>query len=469
MREKLYAIIDVETTGGRAARDRITEIAVVVHDGTKVVDTFESLVNPETRIPYGITQLTGISQEMVDDAPKFYEIARKIVELTEGAVFVAHNVRFDYSFIREEFKRLGFTFTRKQLCTVRLSRKAFPGLPSYSLGKLIKHFGINVNDRHRAMADTMATVELFEKILNKEDGGATAEEMINLGIKEALLPKNVSLEIMHALPEECGVYYMHDEEGRCVYVGKSINIKKRVAQHFSKKTEKASKFQRFVHDITYEITGSELAALLLESHEIKTLRPYINRAQRRRYFPYVIHTFTNEEGYVCFDVDKPTAAKRKKLNVVAEYTKVTGAKGRLKYALENYELCGKFCNLDTGTTACFNFHLKQCRGGCVGQEAAEEYNERAAEVIERFATVFDEDFCIIDVGRNEQEQSIVLVEDGEYKGYGYVDKDGFYGSAEEIRDAVKMYAGNPETSRIIRHFLSKNPRTRVINMANLVG
>lgn len=464
MKEKLYAIIDVETTGGRAVRDRITEIAIVVHDGTKIVDTFDSLVNPETRIPYGITQLTGITQEMVADAPKFYEIAKKVVELTEGAVFVAHNVRFDYSFIREEFRRLGFTFTRKQLCTVRLARKAFPGLRSYSLGKLIKHFGIQVNDRHRALADTLATVELFEKILHKEDGGQTAEEMINLGIKEALLPKNVSLETMHALPEACGVYYMHDEEGRCVYVGKSINIKKRVAQHFSKKTEKASKLQRFVHDITYEITGSELAALLLESHEIKTLRPYVNRAQRRRYFPFVIHTYTNDEGYICFAVDKPTAAKRKKLNVVGEYTKLNGAKGRLKYALEHYELCGRFCNVDTGTTACFNFHLKQCRGGCVGQEAAEEYNARARAVIERFATVFEEDFCIVDCGRNEQEQSIVLVEDGEYKGYGYVDKEHFYGSASAIRDAVKMYPGNPETSRIIRHFLSKNPRVKVVKM-----
>lgn len=464
MKEKIYAIIDIETTGGRAARDKITEIAIVLHDGTKIIDTYETLLNPETRIPYGITQLTGITQEMVDGAPKFFEVARKIVEMTEGAIFVAHNVRFDYSFIREEFKRLGFTFTRKQLCTVRLARKAFPGLRSYSLENLIKHFKIKVNDRHRAMADTLATVELFEKILNKEDGGTTADELINLGIKEALLPKNISLEMMHALPEECGVYYMHDEEGRCVYVGKSINIKKRIAQHFSKKTEKASKLQRFVHDITYEITGSELAALLLESHEIKKLRPYINRAQRRRYFPYVIHTEVNEEGYTCFDVARPSAAARKKLNVVAEYAKLTSAKGRLNYAIENYELCGKYCNIDAGTTACFNYHLKQCRGACVGKESPEEYNERANAVIERFATVFDEAFCIVDQGRNEQEQVLVLIEDGEYKGYGYIDKNEFYGSAEEIRDAIKYYTGNPETSRIIRHWMSKNPRKTLIKM-----
>lgn len=462
MGEKIYAIIDVETTGGRAARDKITEIAIVLHNGHKIIDKYETLINPETSIPYGITQLTGISQEMVQDAPKFYEVARKIVEMTEGAIFVAHNVRFDYSFIREEFRRLGFTFIRKQLCTVRLSRKAFPGLPSYSLEKLIRHFKIKVEARHRAMADTMATVEIFEKILAGEHGKSNADDLINLGIKEALLPKNVTLDILHALPEECGVYYMHDEEGRCVYVGKSINIKKRVAEHFSKKTEKASKLQRFVHDITYEITGSELVALLLESHEIKQLRPYINRAQRRRYFPYAIHSYLNEEGFICLDVDKPTATTRKKLNIVAEYSKLLSAKGRLKYAIENYQLCGRYCNLDTGTTACFDYHLKRCKGACVGKEEPEAYNERVLEAIEKFKTFFDSNFGIVDVGRTPKECSIVLVEDGEYRGFGYVDKEYFYGSSEEIRDAIKSYQGNPETSRIIRHWMGKNERAKIL-------
>ncbi|HMR44937.1 MAG TPA: 3'-5' exonuclease, partial [Saprospiraceae bacterium] len=146
--KNLFAIIDVETTGGRANRDRITEIAIALHDGEKVVKTFESLINPECPIAYGITELTGITNDMVADAPRFYEVAKEIGQLTEGAVFVAHNVRFDYGFIREEFNRLGFTYSRRQLCTVRLSRQVFPGLQSYSLGNLIRHFKIRVNDRH---------------------------------------------------------------------------------------------------------------------------------------------------------------------------------------------------------------------------------------------------------------------------------------------------------------------------------
>ncbi|MEO1714706.1 MAG: 3'-5' exonuclease, partial [Bacteroidota bacterium] len=200
----------LETTRCRASRDKITEIAIVLHDGQQILDQFESLVNPECPIPYGITELTGISQEMVADAPKFYEIAKQVVEITEGAVFVAHNVRFDYSFLQAEFRRLGFTYTRKNLCTVRLSRKAFPGLPSYSLGKLIRHFGIQVPARHRAMADTMATVELFQRILAQQESEDHVYSLVNLGMRESLLPKNLSIEKIHALPEENGVYYFHD-------------------------------------------------------------------------------------------------------------------------------------------------------------------------------------------------------------------------------------------------------------------
>ena len=329
-----YAIIDIETTGGTANRSKIIEIAIAVHDGLKVVDTYETLINPETSIPPGITQLTGITQEMVVDAPKFYEVAKKIVEMTKKTIFVAHNVRFDYSFVKEEFRRLGFAYTRRQLCTVRLSRQAFPGLPSYSLSNLIRHFKLPCSNRHRAMGDVEATIVLFEKILAKEAGEEQVEDMVNLGVKESLLPKNITLEQLHALPEDCGVYYLHDEVGDVVYVGKSINIKKRVMEHFAKVTEKARKLQQYVDDISFEITGSELVALLLESYEIKRLRPIVNRAQRRSYFPYVIYQYTDAHGYICLDITKPTAKVRKGLKVVAEYPKTGSARGYLKRAIE---------------------------------------------------------------------------------------------------------------------------------------
>jgi len=232
MKTKLYAVVDIETTGGMARRDRITEIAIVVYDGKEIIDRFESLINPERSIPFEITRITGITDSMVADAPKFYEVAKKVIEMTEGAIFVAHNVRFDYSFIREEFASLGYTFTRRQLCTVVLSRKSFPGLRSYSLGNLIRHFDIKVANRHRAMDDVLATVDILGRILSSEEGVQKADRIINAGIKASHLPKDITMEMIHSLPESAGVYYFYNVYGQVIYVGKSINIRKRIMQHF---------------------------------------------------------------------------------------------------------------------------------------------------------------------------------------------------------------------------------------------
>lgn len=461
MKQKLYAIVDLETTGGRAARDKVIEIAIVLHDGAQAVDTYSTLINPECYVPYGITQLTGITQDMVQGAPRFCEVARKVVEMTEDAIFVAHNVRFDYSFLREEFARLGYTFSRRNLCTVRLSRKAFPGLPSYSLGNLIRSLNIPVENRHRALDDALATAELLRRILNREDNQQRVNEMVNLGVKEALLPKNLTLEHIHALPEECGVYYFHNQKGDVVYVGKSINIKKRVAEHFADKTEKGGKLQQHVHDVSYELTGSELVALLLESHEIKRLRPAINRAQRVQRFPYVIHAYEDQAGYLCFELAQVTAQSRKKYNIISEYPKLSHAKGHLGRVMEQYELCSRLCSLHPGKGACFHYHIKQCRGACIGTEPADSYNERARAARDSLSTVFERDFFILDQGRCPEEMSVVLVEEGNYRGYGYVDRERLNGQTDELRDAIKPFPGNPETTRIIQRYLSKGNGVKV--------
>ena len=273
MPEQKFAIVDIETTGGKPGRDKIIEIAVVIIEKNEIIDRYESLIDPECAIPTNITYLTGIDQAMVMGKPKFYEIAKKIVELTEGCVFVAHNVRFDYTFIREQFKSLGFTYSRKTLCTVRLSRKVFHDLPKHSLGFLIKHFDISVEDRHRAMADVLATWFVFKKIQQSEVFESEMDSIISMGIKESLLPQNLSKSDIEELPEDPGVYYMHDVEGRPVYIGKSVNIRSRVSSHFNKKTSKGSKLQKHVDFISYQLTGSDLMASFVESIEIKRHLP----------------------------------------------------------------------------------------------------------------------------------------------------------------------------------------------------
>lgn len=456
-----FAIVDVETTGGRASRDKVIEIGIVLHDGQQVIQTFESLINPNTYIPAGIVQLTGITQEMVQDAPPFYEVARQIVELTEGAIFVAHNARFDYGFLREEFGRLGYTYSRKQLCTVRMSRKAFPGLPSYSLENLIRHFQIPVDARHRALADALATTELLEKIIAREENQEELRTMVNLGIKESRLPKGISLEQIHDLPEACGVYYFYNSRKEVVYVGKSINIKKRIAEHFADQTDKGRRLQQHVADVSFELTGSELVALLLESHEIKRLSPPINRAQRRKNFPFAIHAYENKQGFLCFDVVRNTAESRKKYHVISQYPTMSRAKGRLNRMLQEFELCSRFCNLNKGSGPCFYFHLQQCRGACAQQEDADTYNERALLAQERMRTVFDENFFLIDKGREAGEKAVVLVEEGTFRGFGFVLEEEV-GTPDDLRNAIKSYPGNPETARIIQRFMSDHPKMRIL-------
>ena len=165
----MYAVVDIETSGGRAQIDRITEIAIYIHDGEKIVEEFSTLINPETFIPPFITRLTGINNDMVATAPKFYEVAKKIVLMTEGRLFVAHNAPFDYRFIQEEFKRLGYNYQRQTMCTVRMSRKIIPGMGSYSLGNLCQTLGITINNRNRAAGDALATTKLLELLLLKTE------------------------------------------------------------------------------------------------------------------------------------------------------------------------------------------------------------------------------------------------------------------------------------------------------------
>ncbi len=462
MKNKLYAVVDLETTGGKASMEKVIEVAIVLFDGKEIIDSYETLIHPERAIPSSITRLTGITNEMVVDAPKFYEVAKKIVEMTEGAIFVAHNVRFDYQFLREEFGRLGFTFSRKQLCTVRLSRKAFPGLRGYGLSKLIDHFNIPIENRHRAMGDTMATVDVLKRILDQEGNDDMANDLINQGVKESRLPKNISIEMLHALPEVCGVYYFLDEDGDIAYIGKSTNIRKRVMQHFAKASEKALKLHRHVNEITFEKTGSELIALLYESQLIKEEKPYINRAQKVYQFPYMVHSYLDIWGYLRFEIAKNNATNRKKFQMVSEYTSVMSARGFLSRLREEYQLCSFLCGIEKGVP-CFDFQIHQCKGACTKQESAEDYNNRAWEACEKLSTVFDKDFFILEPGREENEYAVVQVEDGVCKGFGFLDKDQNHGSyLESLFDTIKPYPAYPETTRIIRRYLRKHPKAKTI-------
>ena len=276
----MYAIVDIETNGGGYEGQRITEIAIFIFDGNSIIEEFTSLVNPECSIPAFITSLTGITNAMVKNAPKFYELAKKVEELTKDTIFVAHNVNFDYKIIQAEFKKLGFDWKRKKLCTVRLSRKLIPGLNSYSLGNICVAENIPINGRHRAKGDAEATTELFRRLLER-DTNFTVNSFLNPKSRQATLPPLLDKSVVDALPVSHGVYYFKNLQKEVIYIGKANNIKQRVISHFYDKKQKEQKMCLEIAAISYELTGSELLALLLESSEIKKHYPKFNRVQRR--------------------------------------------------------------------------------------------------------------------------------------------------------------------------------------------
>lgn len=438
----MYAILDLETTGLSPINEKIIEIAIYIHNGKEIISEYSTLINPERNIPYNITRLTGITNEMVKDAPKFWEIAKDIIILTEGKSIVAHNASFDFNFIRNEFKSLGYNFKRDRLCTVKLSRKIIPNHKSYSLGKLCKELGIKIDGRHRATGDAFATVKLFEHLLKISP---------SLGQLNSSMFYHIDAKIIKNIPEEPGVYYFHDHNGDIIYIGKSKNIRIRVFSHFSnEKSERALKMVDEIHNISYELTGSELIALLMESDEIKTQKPKYNRRQRRTANHYGIYTFTDEFGYICFKADDI-----KKETPIVSFNSAKEARDRLYLLSEKYQLCQKLCGLYETTGACFYYQLKHCKGACIHEESPEDYNKRAQELVDELSYNW-QNFFIIDTGRNEGEKSVVKVENGRYIGFGYIDTEFIGNDIENLSDVIKVYPDNKDVQQIIRTYLKQH-------------
>jgi DNA polymerase-3 subunit epsilon len=452
-----FAIVDIETTGGSPKNSKITEIAVYIHDGTTVLDEFVSLVNPEMKIPEFITRLTGISDKMVENSPKFYEIAKKVIEITEDCVFVAHNVGFDYGIIRHEFKQLGYDFRRPHLCTVRASRYILPGRESYSLGKLTRGLGIEINGRHRAGGDALATAHLFTLLFEKDPSNLNT--FIQQEVNPKILHPNLDLEQLDALPSRTGIYRFYNEFSQLIYIGKSKDIKKRVEQHLRNSTSrKAIQMRQEITRIEYELTGSELIALLLESELIKQHQPLYNRMLRKNRFPLALFDYTDEAGYIRFHI-APTG-KINQVPLTSFTTKKEGA-SFVEHLVEKHELCQKLCDLYPTNGTCFHHSIKKCKGACGGLESPESYNERAEALINDLLFTRDS-FFILDKGRHKSEKSLILLENGTYGGYGYAPFH--FNSLPPFR--WKRFIDTRPEDRDIRTILSvylrKNPQLQII-------
>jgi len=456
----MFAIVDIETCGNKFGypQGRIIEIAIVIHDGLQVTERFSTLLNPGCHISGFYSNISGINNDMVANAPQFNQVAKKIVEMTENRIFVAHNVGFDYGFIQEEFSFLGYKFRREKLCTVRLSRKLLPKRISYSLGHLCASLNIPIEGRHRALGDAEATAKLFDLLLRIKNDHPQYK---NMGVDELMTRRidKIKAYILKKLPEECGVYYFLDKEGKIIYIGKSNNMYNRALSHFNSHERKGKKMLNELYGVDFVTTGSELIALLLEAEEIKKNRPHFNRARKAAIFTHSIDWFEDSKGIINFKIVPYEEAQ----NALLSFTTYATARERLEAWIDEHTLCLRYCGLTDDDAICFNHQIKKCNGICSGNEEIEVYNKRAKKVLAEYIYP-EKDFFIVHEGRSPEERSLILIEDGKYAGYGYYDHTTQLNNPEELKAVIKRATYYPDADDLVRSYLkSKSVKKIILN------
>lgn len=448
MKKQEYAIVDIETTGGNASGSRITEIAIIIHNGTRVVDRWETLVNPQKEIPFAIFSLTGINNEMVRDAPIFDDISEKILEMLTDRIFVAHNVNFDYSFIRHQLQESGFKWTARKLCTVRAARKIKPGLGSYSLGRLCRSLDIPLTNQHRAGGDADATVLLFSRLLEWDVEGEI-EKMIKKTAQDQRLPPNLPPNDFEQLPEKAGVYYFYDQTRKVIYVGKAINLKKRVASHFSGHNinPQRQNFLRDIHGISFEVCATELMALLLECNEIKKLWPTYNRALKRFDLKYGLYEYEARSGYRYLAIGKLSKFQA----CIESFNSLYNGINVLRSLAEQFGIDNRFCKYGTDDRG----ELLP-KPDLTNLPEVEQHNRQVENAID-FLLKNRPSFAILDKGRSAEERSCIWVENGHFYGMGYIASDVGFTDPSEIRDYITPYRSNQYSMHLILTYAEKYP------------
>lgn len=455
----MYAIVDIETTGGYASANGITEICIYVFDGAKIVTRFHSLVNPRQPIPRYIQAMTGITDEMVEGAPFFEEIADEIYQLLHDKVFIAHNVNFDYSFIKAHLGANGHSLNCKKLCTVRMSRKIFPGFPSYSLGNLCQSLDIIINDRHRASGDAEATVKVFQLLLQNDRDSFIAKSLAR-NSKEQVLPPNVPKEHFERLPYTPGVYYFHNEKGKIIYVGKAKNIRYRVNSHFSNNSESRQKqnFLRHTHAISFEPCATELMAHILESTEIKKLWPIFNYSQKNAENVYGIFLYEDQNGYHRLAIEK----NKKQLKPVYTFHYLTDGHSILRRIIREYNLCPKLCFIQTGAGDCDGTKEHYCYGACEQKEEPSAYNDRVNKAVASLHT--RPSYAIVENGLDPEARSCILVWEGRFYGMGYIPANAQIYDLEQLKELITPYKENLYIRNLVTAYAAKYP-SKIISLS----
>lgn len=453
----MYAILDIETTGGKFNEEGITEIAIHKFDGQKVVDKFISLVNPEKEIQPFVVKLTGINSKMLRTAPKFYEVAKRIIEITEDTIIVAHNAQFDYRILRTEFRRLGYNFERKTLCTVDLSKLLLPDAESYSLGKLVRSLGIPVSDRHRANGDALATIKLFKLLLAKDSEKVIIKETIRKETQGELSEKQ--LDIVRDLPNKIGVFYMHDKDGNIIHLSKTSDIKKRVNQLFTKTSDKSRKISKDTKKVTFELTGNELIAILKEHEELLKIRPKYSIIPKKRMYSHAICITTNVNGYYALEI-KPYRECKEPLGL---FNGVFSAKNYLYKMTKDFELCEKVNGISEARKNCSGYDDGTCKGACINKENVEKYNARVIAAATK-NSISGNKVLIIDKGREIGEQSAILIKNGSLVGFGFYDLNYQINNIHILESIITPMNGTRDANYLIESYLRKKRVLKIMEI-----
>jgi len=451
MFEYPVVFVDIETTGGSYRNSRVLEVAAIRFENGEIVKEFSSLIDPGTRVPPFITSITGISDKDIVGAPTFEDVADELLEILDGAVFVAHNVRFDYSFLKQEFAMIGTSFNPRLLCTVRLSRYLYSEQKGHSLEKLIARHSIPVLERHRALEDARAIL-YFSQLAFDEHGPENFADALMHQLKTQSLPPNLDLNELETIENVPGVYIFKDETHQPVYVGKSVTLKKRVVSHFQSTSPKELKISQQVHHVETIPTGSELAALLLESKLIKELKPLYNR-MLRRVSMYAMLVKKEHDGYANLAVVSGNVDNETDLSTIyGVYSNRMKAKQTIIELTRAYQLCPILMGIEKGKGACFSYSLGRCKGACIGKEDAASYNKRFETALERSKLSEWPFEGSILVPVNEAGETVVI---NNWIVQRFNDEDG----NEVIMDVEPNF--DLDEYKIIRRFIREN-RSRII-------
>ena len=449
----MYAIVDIETTGGQASTGAITEVAIILHNGIEEEGRYQTLINPQRPIPPYIESLTGISGSMVSTAPVFADVAETIHNLLNDRVFVAHNVNFDYSFLRHQLKVEGFTLDAPKLCTVRAARRIFPGYKSYSLGSICAQLDIPVADRHRAMGDAAATSLLFSRLL-EQDTQRIIPEMLKRGSREQYLPLLVTTETIDKLPNKAGVYYFQDQKKNILYIGKAKDLRKRVVSHFSNNStgRKKQELMRKVHSIEYALTGTEFTASILESVEIRKHWPVFNKSQKQIEFAFGIFLFEDQQGRKRLGIDR----LRKTSRPVSRHPLQLHALETMWRLIRQHGLCPYLCYLQTDGPC--NEH---CGGACVGKQPVDVYNQKVDEAVHSLQQE-QPSFAIRLAGRQEAEETWMLMDDGIFYGMGFLPEQEEVTDKEQLKNLLTPYHTNEFVRAQLLRFAEAHPAKTIV-------